>query len=202
MKHDKFPLAQTQNDRLLSSQHAHRPDAEQRARRPAAGAAVRDESGNGYDARVAPGGALLTPLGSKGANYTLVVRAALSGAPGVLLAGPDDSFGLAPAPGGGGALTLAFTSSNITYLLSNFTLAQEGLAESTAVIALAGTENGTSAWLNGTRVGDFLVSIDGTSVMEPMAFVAPVQTLGGTSGQIEKIELWDGIQESKLTTSS
>ena len=119
---------------------------------------------------VAPGGALLTPLGSKGANYTLVVRAALSGAPGVLLAGPDDSFGLAPAPGGGGALTLAFTSSNITYPLSNFTLPRPSLqAKTLTEIVLMGTEEGTSTFVNGVHAGDFLVAIDGTTVMEPMA---------------------------------
>lgn len=166
------------------------------ARPGTSGSTVPDLSGNGYDAHVGAEGVLHTPLGSKGHNYTIALRAALSGVEGALLAGPDDVFGL--VDGSAGGLTLAFTSSNITYPLSNFTLPRPSLqAKTLTEIVLMGTEEGTSTFVNGVHAGDFLVAIDGTTVMEPMAFVAPVQTLGGLGGQIEEIELWDGIQSER-----
>ncbi|KAI9057723.1 glycoside hydrolase family 20 protein [Trametes sanguinea] len=152
---------------------------------------VEDRSGNGYDAQVADG-VLRTPLGSKGFNYTLLLRAKLDGSPGTLLSGPDDSFGLGAAPGGG--LTLAFSSSNITYLLSNFTLPTAHSKGAAREIILTATENGTSAFVDGAHAGDFMVSIDQTSVLAPMAFVAPVQTVGGRGIEVERFILWDGIQ--------
>ncbi|KAI0639628.1 glycoside hydrolase [Trametes polyzona] len=158
----------------------------------ASGVVVEDRSGNGYDARLERG-VLHTPLGSKGHNYTLLLRTVLSGTLGTLLAGPDDSFGVEAAPRGG--LTLAFTSSNITYLLSNYTLPPSS-ARATVDIVLTGTEHGTSAFVGGVHAGDFLVSIDQTSVLEPMAFVAPVQKLGGEGGRLERISLWDGIHSN------
>ena len=162
---------------------------------PSKGGVVKDESGNAYDGHVAAGSCVVgTPLGSKGHNYTLLVRVALSGAPGTLLSGPDDEFGV--AVGAGGRLTLAFTSSNITYPLSNFTFPAAPSTTNTTQIVLTASEGGTSAFVDGAHAGDFLVSIDGTSVMEPMAFVAPVHTLGGAGGCIENIVLWDGIQSS------
>ncbi|KAL1951473.1 hypothetical protein VTO73DRAFT_622 [Trametes versicolor] len=151
---------------------------------------VADSSGNGYDARL-KGGVLHTPLGSKGHNYTLLLRVGLSGAPETLLSGPDDSFGVAALPGQG--LTLAFTSSNITYFLSNYTLPSTS-ADTAISIVLTGTEHGTSAFVNGAHAGDFLVSIDQTSVFEPMAFAAPVQTIGGGDNRLQRFILWDGIQ--------
>lgn len=151
---------------------------------------VADTSGNGYGARL-EGGVLHTPLGSKGHNYTLLLRVRLSGTPGTLLSGPDDSFGVEALPGQG--LTLAFTSSNITYLLSNYTLPSTS-ADTAVSIVLTGTEHGTSAFVDGAHAGDFLVSIDQTSVFEPMAFVAPVQTIGGGDNRLERFILWDGIQ--------
>ena len=151
---------------------------------------VRDRSGNGYDARVAHG-VLHTPLGSKGHNYTLLVRAQLGTSAGSLLAGPDDSFGVVTRPDG--RMTLAFTSSNITYPLANFTLSPRNDATE---IVLTGTEAGTSVDVDGVYAGEFLVSIDGTSVLVPMAFVAPLQTIGGTKFGIEKFTLWDGIQDA------
>ncbi|KAH9857963.1 glycoside hydrolase [Lenzites betulinus] len=159
-------------------------------------ASVRDQSGNGYDARLV-GGVLHTPLGSKGHNYTLLLRAQLPDAPGTLLAGPDDSFGVAALPGGG--LTLAFTSSNITYLLSNYTLPAHGEQDAVDIV-LTGTEHGTSAFVDGAHAGDFIVSIDQTDVFEPMAFVAPVQTVGGKGVGLEKFVLWDGIQSMATIT--
>ncbi|KAI0375221.1 glycoside hydrolase [Pilatotrama ljubarskyi] len=151
---------------------------------------VQDRSGNGYDARL-DNGVLHTPLGSKGHNYTLLLRARLGDAPGTLLSGPDDSFGLELLPGGG--LTLAFTSSNITYLLSNSTLPSRR-ASAVQDLVLTGTEHGTSAFVDDVHVGDFLISIDQTTVLEPMAFVAPVQTIGGKGIRLERFVLWDGIQ--------
>ncbi len=154
---------------------------------------VPDRSGNGYDARIAAG-VLRTPLGSKGHNYTLLLRAQLGAFPGegALLAGPDDSFGLALRPGG--ALTFAFTSSNITYLLSNFTLPPRSDKDVTDVI-LTGTEGGTAVYVDGVHAGDFLVPIDGTDTLEPMAFVAPVEIVGRAGIHIYRITLWDGIQD-------
>ncbi|OSD03296.1 glycoside hydrolase family 20 protein [Trametes coccinea BRFM310] len=156
-----------------------------------ASARVEDRSGNGYDARVVDD-VLRTPLGSKGFNYTLLLRAKLDGSPSTLLSGPDDSFGVEAAQGGG--LTLAFTSSNITYLLSNFTLPAEHSKSTAREIVLTATENGTSAFVDGVHAGDFLVSIDQTSVLAPMAFVAPVQTVGGRGIELERFILWDGVQ--------
>ncbi|KAI0654202.1 glycoside hydrolase [Cubamyces menziesii] len=155
-----------------------------------ASAVVRDQSGNGYDARLL-GGVLHTPLGSKGHNYTLLLRAMLGGSPGTLLAGPDDSFGLAALPEGG--LTLAFTSSNITYLLSNFTLGPDTGA--TREIVLTGTESGTSAFVDGRYAGDFQTSIDQTgNNLAPMAFVAPAETVGAKGVQVERFMIWDGVR--------
>ncbi|KAJ8474505.1 hypothetical protein ONZ51_g7180 [Trametes cubensis] len=157
-----------------------------------ASAVVRDQSGNGYDARLL-GGVLHTPLGSKGHNYTLLLRAKLGGSPGTLLAGPDDSFGLAALPEGG--LTLAFTSSNITYLLSNFTLGPDTGA--TREIVLTGTESGTSAFVDGRLgyAGDFQTSIDQTgNNLAPMAFVAPAETVGAKGVQVERFMIWDGVR--------
>lgn len=159
--------------------------------------AVPDRSGNGYDAHIdSADGTLHTPLGSKGHNYTLLLRARLGGSPGTLLSGPDDSFGVAARSDG--AFTLALTSSNITYLLSNYTLSPGSEAVD---IVLTGTEGGTSAFVNGTHAGDFLVAIDGTNVLEPMAFVAPLQTIGGENNVIEEIALWDGVQNASRISS-
>ncbi|KAI0720006.1 glycoside hydrolase [Cerioporus squamosus] len=153
---------------------------------------VPDRSGNGYDARFnSADGTLHTPLGSKGHNYTLLLRAKLDRSPGTLLSGPDDSLGVAAGPDG--ALTLAFTSSNITYLLSNYTLSP---GSGTVEIVLTGTEVGTSVFIDGTHAGDFTISIDGTNVVEPMAFVAPLQNIGGGNSELEKLALWDGIRNA------
>ncbi|RDX51093.1 glycoside hydrolase [Lentinus brumalis] len=159
--------------------------------------AVPDRSGNGYDARFdSADGTLRTPLASKGHNYTLLLRARLDGSPGTLLSGPDDSFGVAARPDG--ALTLAYTSSNITYFLSNYTLSP---GREAVEIVLTGTEGGTSAFVNSTHAGDFLVAIDGTNVLEPMAFVAPLQTIGGGNSEVEALALWDGIQNTNGLSS-
>ncbi|KAH9944197.1 glycoside hydrolase [Epithele typhae] len=162
---------------------------------PPPGARIADLSGNGYDAHVAPDGvALLTPLGSAGHNYTLRVRAALSGAPGVLLAGPDDALAVVARGGGGGGLTFAFNSSNVLYPLANFTLpvtaaaTADGDTELTEIV-LTGTDAGTSMVVDGVHAGDFVVAIDGTTVTVPLAFVGPISTLGGAGGVVEGIEL-------------
>ncbi|KAI0361388.1 glycoside hydrolase [Trametes cingulata] len=161
----------------------------------AASGRVQDRSGNGYHARLG-NGVLHTPLGSKGHNYTLLLRTTISGAPATLLSGPDDSVGLQGSADGG--LTLAFTSSNITYLLSNFTLPSRP-SRATHDIVLTGTELGTSAFVDGVHAGDFRVSIDQTDVFAPMAFVAPAQTIGGEGVRLEKFVLWNGIQSSSTT---
>ncbi|KAI0778402.1 glycoside hydrolase [Trametes elegans] len=170
---------------------AHTPTRAGSARR-AAPVRIPDRSGNGYDARLTADGVLHTPLGSKGHNYTLLLRATLGGAPGTLLTGPDNTFGLVEAAGGG--LTLAFTSSNVTYPLANYILPP--VAGATHDIVLNGTEDGTSAFVDGTHAGDFLVSIDQTDVFAPMAFVAPLHTVGGEGVRIEKLIIWDGIHST------
>ncbi|KAI0358296.1 glycoside hydrolase [Trametes cingulata] len=173
----------------------------------AASGEVQDRSGNGYDARL-ENGVLRTRLGSKGHNYTLLLRATISGAPTVLLDGPDNSFGLQASPDGG--LTLAFTSSNITYPLSNFTLASKPTGTAHEIV-LTGTENGTSAFVDGIHAGHFLVAIKPgaflgsdrqTDVIVPMAFVAPVHTVGGKGVKVEKFVVWNGIQNSTIIGSA
>lgn len=158
-------------------------------------ASVRDSSGNGYDARLL-NGVLYTPLGSKGHNYTLKVVTSASETAGTLLVGPDSSFGLTTF---GSGRTLAFVSDNITYPLFNYTLPTN--TASTIDIILAGTEIRTSAWVNGAYAGDFVIGIDGTQVFEPMAFVAPVQQIGGVGLGIQKFTLWDGLQEISQITN-
>ncbi|KAI8990485.1 glycoside hydrolase [Trametes punicea] len=176
-------------DRRIPSKGAVVVDYDLSHLNPVGAVFVKDLSGNGYDARLEDG-VLHTPLGSKGHNYTLLIRAQLTGAPGTLLSGPDDSLGLEALPDGG--LTLAFTSSNITYLLSNSSL--PALDATRRDIVLTGTENGTSAFVDGVHAGDFLISIDQTNVFAPMAFVAPVQTVGGKAVRLERFIVWDGIQ--------
>lgn len=149
------------------------------------GSPIKDLSGNGYDARFV-NGAVDTPLGSKGANYTLLISAGRVNASGVLLSGPDTSFGVTAAEGG--THTLSFNSTNILYSLPDFFLDQEADANE---IILQGTENSTAMWVNGKLAGEFMIGIDGTSVVQPMAFVAPVQQLR----RIEAFKLWDGLQD-------
>ncbi|KAF7799327.1 hypothetical protein EIP86_010559 [Pleurotus ostreatoroseus] len=150
---------------------------------------VKDKSGNGYNA-VLEDGVLRTPLGSKGHNYTLRVVTDLPDTETTLLSGPDSSFGTARSTGG---LTLAFTSDNITYPLLNYTLPSR-ISPSTELI-VKGTENRTSVWVNAKFAGDFVISLDGTEVYMPMAFVAPVKELGGRSIKIQQFTLWNGPQE-------
>ncbi|OBZ79353.1 Beta-hexosaminidase [Grifola frondosa] len=151
---------------------------------------VTDRSGNGYDA-ILQDGVIHTPLGSKGHNYTLLIVFGSSQMPGTLLAGPDDSFGFTQY---GGGTTLAFTSSNITYPLFNYTLPIQPSSLKREII-LTGTENRTSAFVDGDYVGDFLIAIDGTNVLEPMAFVAPVQRIGEANSNVERVVLWEGLQD-------
>lgn len=140
-------------------------------------------SGNGYDALFS-NGVVDTPLGSKGPNYTLLISASRVNVSGVLLSGPDTSFGLTPS---GSSHTLAFNSTNIVYPLPNFILNPNS---NRTEIILLGTETSTTVWVNGVQVGDFVIGIDGTSELQPMAFVAPVQQLQG----VELFMLWDGLQ--------
>jgi hexosaminidase len=113
-----------------------------------------------------------------------------TGTPGTLLSGPDDTFGFTAF---GNGTTLAFNSTNITFPLSGYTLPSPPPAWMEIIITA--TESGTSAFVDGVHVGDFLVSIDGTSVIEPMAFVAPVQQIGLTGGSVSRFVVWDGIQD-------
>ena len=156
---------------------------------------VPDTSGNGYHAALV-NGVVETPLGSKGHDYTLRLIATFTGAPSTFLAGPDTSFGFAPVEDG---YTLAFTTSNITYPLFNYSLTDRGTSSAREII-LAGTENRTSAWIDGAHVGEFLIGIDGTDQFEPMALVAPVRRLGGPGVTVHSFRLWNKLQEvSKIT---
>ena len=153
---------------------------------------VLDLSGNGYNGEIKDG-IIYTPLGSKGHNYTLLLEVSIQENAGVLLSGPDTSFGVVNALGG---QTLAFNSSNITYPLINYTL-PSWAGTSIRKIILTGTENGTSAYVDGAHVGDFLVNIPSSSLLEPMAFVAPVQTIDGSHSTISRFRVWDGLQDVK-----
>lgn len=156
---------------------------------PNQGASVPDKSGNGYTGALS-GNVIRTPLTSKGHNYTLLVNTTSAATPGTLLAGPDDTFGLTNF---GRGVTLAFNSTNITYALPNFTLPAKPSSPWMEII-ITGTEGSTSAFVNGVHVGDFTVSIDGTSVIRPMSFVAPVQQIGGAAKPVTRFVLWDGLQ--------
>ena len=158
---------------------------------------VKDASGNGYDGHLQDG-VLHTPLGSKGHNYTVLLSVQFSHPPaaGTLLSGPDTSFGLASS--GNGSTTLAFASNNIVYPLHNVSLPT--FISSKLEIILLGTENRTSAYVDGRYAGDFAIALDGTTVLQPMAFVAPVQQIAvgnasGTGTQVNRFTVWDGLQD-------
>ena len=150
---------------------------------------VLDKSGNGYTG-ILKNGVVSTQLGSKGHNYTLLVNTTSPLTSGTLLAGPDDTFGFAAF---GQGMTLAFNSTNITYPLVNYTLPAS--PSPWMEIILTGSEGGTSAFVDGVHVGDFLVTIRGSSVKVPMAFVAPLQMIGLPGGRVSKFVVWDGIQD-------
>lgn len=149
------------------------------------GTRVADTSGNGYDA-VLQNGVLHTPLGSKGHNYTVLISVGCAHESDVLLSGPDTSFGVTSH---GGGRTLAFTSSNIVYPLLNYTFHPACRSKGWEVI-LHGTENDTTAWVDGKHAGNFVIGIDGTTEFQPMAFVAPAQQI-----HVERFVLWNGVQE-------
>ncbi|KAI0094365.1 glycoside hydrolase [Irpex rosettiformis] len=161
--------------------------------------AVKDTSGNGYDAQPRDG-VLHTPLSSKGHNYTILLSLRSPELPvtGSLLSGPDTSFGLAASSNGNGT-TLAFTSYNIVYPLFNFSLPATSSTSPELEIILLGTENSTSAYVDRRYAGDFVIALDGTTVFQPMAFVAPVQQItvrnaNSTGMQLNEFAVWDGLQ--------
>ncbi|GJE85784.1 glycoside hydrolase family 20 protein [Phanerochaete sordida] len=156
------------------------------------GVRVPDTSGNGYDAMLERG-VLRTPLGSKGHNYTVLISVGCTLESGVLLSGPDTSFGVTQF---GGGSTLAFTSTNIVYPLLNYTFGPTCSSNGREVI-LVGTENRTAAWVDGKHAGDFMIGIDGTTEFQPMAFVAPVQQI-----HTESFTLWDGVQNISRISKS
>ena len=70
-------------------------------------------------------------------------------------------------------------------------------------IILLGTENSTSAFVDGKHAGDFVVGLDGTTTFQPIAFVAPVQHIGGPEcTEVKSFIVWDGLQDvSKISQS-
>jgi hexosaminidase len=150
---------------------------------------VPDGSGNGYNG-VLTNGVIRTPLTSKGHNFTMLIELASAAQPGTFLSGPDDSLGFV---GAGSGLTLAFTSTNITYTLPNVTL-PVGSEENPVKIAITATEKGTSAFVNGQHVGDFMVTVPNGNVA-PMAFVAPIQSIGMAGVSLQRFAIWDGLQD-------
>lgn len=167
--------------------------------RPSAGdsgTAVQDMSGNGYDAQLRDG-VLHTPLGSKGHNYTVLISFGAEQTPGILLSGPDTAFGLTALDCG---TSLAFFSDGFVYPLNNYTLPSSRSGSTMREIILHGTENSTSAYVDGTYAGAFVIALDGTPVVQPMAFVAPVQRIGTTGGTLGMFAVWDGLQDvSEIT---
>lgn len=151
---------------------------------------VEDLSGNGYNGKLVDG-AVVTPLGSKGHNYTFLLNASTSDTTGTLLSGPDTTFGYTAY---GNGTTLAFTSNNFTWPLLNYTLPMTG-ASAWREIVIAGTENQTFAYVDGDFVGEYEIGVDGTTVMAPMSFVAPVQCIGNGLGSVAKFVVWDGLKE-------
>lgn len=154
---------------------------------------VHDKSGNEYTGRLKDG-VITTPLGSKGHNYTLLINTTIPHTSGNLLSGPDDTFGFT-ALGMNGTVTLSFNSTNITYPLANYSVPNSVSSSSWMEIIITGTEKGTSAFVDGVHVGDFLVTIGGTSLVEPMAFVAPLLRIGLPGGTVSRFVVWDGIQD-------
>lgn len=190
--------------------------------------AVPDQSGNGYTGKVVEEGIMDTPLTSKGLNYTLLLR--LQASPslvqeGDILIGPDDTFGV--VQNGQGGFTFAFTSTNITYPLGNYTLPlvaqpppptiasgnqspgaernhvnerQNKVPNQNFEIIITGSEEGTSAFINGEFVGSFMVAIPAAPMPVHMSFVAPLQAVrydAPNSGlSVERIAVWDRIHES------
>ncbi|KAA1471581.1 glycoside hydrolase [Dentipellis sp. KUC8613] len=185
-------------DRRIKSAHAVVVEYNLTSTSKRPGAKVKDGSGNKYDGTWV-NGSVKTPLGSKGHNYTFLIEVGTHNVSGPLLTGPDDSFGFTPS---GNGSTLAFTSSNTLYSLSNYTLpASTSTALSSREIIVTGTEGGTSAFVDGQHAGDFVIAIDGNSaILAPMAFVAPVQQIAGT---VARFVLWDGVQDiSSISRSS
>ncbi|KAJ8695892.1 hypothetical protein PTI98_005803 [Pleurotus ostreatus] len=179
---------------------------------------VKDTSGNGYNAvlegRVSKskgglllenGGHISTPLGSKGANYTLLLTYSttipiLASTPSAtLLSGPDNSLILSRAANG--STTFAFVSSNITYSLSGYALPS---GNPSTDLVVRGTEDSTTIFVNGTRVGDFRVIIRNSAISSPMSFVAPVSQIGGPgfTGLVSKFVLLDGLHDASATVDT
>jgi hexosaminidase len=151
---------------------------------------VADSSGNGFDAR-RDGALVKTPLGSFGPPYTFRIVASTPTTPSpnamqTLLSGPDDAFLIA-------STTLAFVSSNITYLLANFTL-----PAAWTEITVSAMESGTVAFVDGTRAGEFRVAIDETETTVPMAFVAPLAEIGEGVGRFTLVD--DVVDVGSLST--
>ncbi|GJJ08838.1 hypothetical protein Clacol_003057 [Clathrus columnatus] len=172
---------------------------------------ILDKSGNGYDGRVVQQGIIETSLTSKGLNYTVLLQLQILPSlvqEGNILTGPDDTFGI--IQNGEGDLTFAFNSTNITYPFPNYTLqlgesnaqsnsTNEGIAYE---IILMGTEEGTSAYINGEFVGSFVVSIPASFSPVHMSFVAPLQSvrydIPNDGLRVEKFMVWDGIQDISM----
>ncbi|KAI0322697.1 glycoside hydrolase [Amylostereum chailletii] len=154
------------------------------------GESVPDRSGNGYNATLV-NDQLFTPLGSKGLNYTFLVNVSSSLTSGVLLFGPDNTFGFAPVQGG---TTLAFVSSNITYPLFDYTLPLQATSPWRQII-VTGTEEGTSVFVDGQHAGDFQVQIDDTATVAPMSFVVPAKVIGQMGATVSRFILWDQVQD-------
>lgn len=167
------------------------------------GLEIEDKSGNGYEGRVVEKGIMDTPLRSKGLNYTFLLQLRVTKSylrEGNILTGPDDTFGIVQS---GSGFTFAFNSTNITYPLQNYTLPSvteidEGNTPSLKVVIIA-TEKGTSAYIDGSFVGSFMVAIPAAPMPVHMSFVAPLQTvrydLTDFGLVVEKFMVWDGVNK-------
>ncbi|KAJ8487077.1 hypothetical protein ONZ45_g14451 [Pleurotus djamor] len=172
---------------------------------------VKDVSGNGFDAKLSKGATLTndgivlkdgahiaTPLGSKGANYTLSLNFKTQfplppNSPSAsLLTGPDTALLLVPTQNG--STTLAFLSSNVTYPLNNFVFPNS--ASRAVHLVIQGTEDETTAFVDGTSVGGFETLIRRIEQFRPMGFVAPLSQIGGPgfTGTISGFRVLDGLR--------
>ena len=172
-----------------------------------AGGVVHDRSGNGYDGHLVGGaqirdsalqldgrgGHLLTPLTSKGRNYTLSFSVMPSAHGGALFSGPDSAL----LNGNGTSRKLIMLSGDQAYPV-NITLPTaewsdvtvEGVGAQTFISVGGGGGYGAAAAVRREEVTILMGVWAEYMQLAPMAIAAPVQKIGeGFSGRIKNVKL-------------
>ncbi|KAF2663151.1 beta-hexosaminidase [Microthyrium microscopicum] len=180
--------------------------------RDGGGLTIKDLSGNGYHAKttcsttrkgsleINPSCSLVTPLYSKGRNYTLTIKLKLSSLTGTyatLISGPDSALILMP--------NITFLAAG-NYFSLNATLPVGEVTE----LTIAGQGSQTFAYVNGTKM-EFLavLGINGVSLRwESIGIEAPLHVVGGDSGwtgEISgmKLTLWQkSMQKNQISNAT